>query len=123
KGAVEQLVGTLGDGSPLVARLRRLPGDGRAAVDKALIEGRTTGESARQVASRMRDAFGGNLTDAMRVARTEMLRAYRESSRATYQANSRLIVGWQWLSARQPRTCPVCWALDGQIFPLEKPLG
>lgn len=122
-GAVANLVGALGDGSPLNRLLRQLPGDGRREIERALIEGVTLGENPRKIARRMRDALGGNLTRALRIARTEQIRAYCEASRATYQANSDLVAGWQWLSARQTRTCASCWALDGQIFPTEKPLG
>lgn len=124
RGAVEQVVGTLADGSPLARLLGKLPGEGRAAVEQALIEGVTLGENPRKVARRVRDAFGGSLTRALRVARTEQLRAYRESSRATWQENEDRVAGWQWLSARQPgRTCASCWAMHGQIFPLDTPLG
>lgn len=123
-GAVEQIVGTLGDGSPLGSLLLKLPGDGKEAVSKALVEAIALGENPRKTARRVRDAFGGNLTRALRVARTEQLRAYRESTRATYEANSDRVAGWQWLSARQPgRTCASCWAMDGQIFETKEPLG
>jgi SPP1 gp7 family putative phage head morphogenesis protein len=122
-GAVANLVGTLGNGSPLRSLLQQLPGDGRQQIEQALIEGVTLGENPRKFARRMQDALGGNLTRAMTIARTEQLRAYREASRATYSANADLVSGWQWLSARQTRTCASCWALDGQIFPVEKPLG
>ncbi|MBL8186577.1 MAG: minor capsid protein [Acidobacteria bacterium] len=122
-GAVASLVGALGDGSPLRRLLQQLPGDGRREIERALIEGVTLGENPRKVARRMRDALGGNLTRALRIARTEQIRAYREASRATYRENSDLVTGWQWLSARQTRTCASCWAMDGQIFPVETPLG
>lgn len=124
RGASEQIAGFLADGSPLARLLGQLPKDGREDVARALAEGVTLGENPRKVASRVRDAFGGNLTRALTVTRTEMLRAYRESSRATWAENEDRVAGWQWLSARQPgRTCASCYAMDGQIFPVAEPMG
>lgn len=123
KGAVEQIAGTLGDGSPLARLLAKLPKQAGAAVGQALVDGVALGENPVKVARRVRDAFGGNLTRAMRVTRTEMIRAYRESTRATYDANSDRVMGWQWLSARSLRTCAACWALDGQTFDTKQPMG
>lgn len=122
RGAVESLVGTLGDGSPLKGLLKQLPDDGRQQIEKALIEGVTLGENPRKVATRMREALGGNLTRALRIARTEQVRAYREASRATYRANSDVVSGWEWVASKSQRTCLNCLSRDGQFYELEKPL-
>jgi SPP1 gp7 family putative phage head morphogenesis protein len=122
KGALQTIVGSFSDGSPLHSLFRNLPNEGLAKIQQALIEGIATGQGPRVVARKMREAFGGNLDRALRVARTEQIRAYREATRETYQRNADVITGWQWLSARQTRTCPVCWAMDGQIFPLDTPM-
>ena len=120
--AVENLVGALADGSPLKKVLRKYGRENAAAIEKALIEGVTLGENPRKVARRMREAFGGNLTDALREARTVQVRAYREASRQNYQANSDRIAGWIWVSSKSLRTCLACLSKDGQFYPLEKPL-
>lgn len=50
---------------------------------------------------------------ALRISRTEMLRAYREATRRNYQANGDIVPGWRWLCAKQPRTCAARLAMDG----------
>lgn len=119
--AVENLVGALADGSPLKKVLRKYGRENAAVIEKTLIEGVTLGENPRKVARRMREAFGGNLTDALRVARTEQVRAYREASRQNYQANSDRVAGWIWVSSKSLRVCLACLSKDGQFYPLEKP--
>lgn len=121
--SLEYIVGALGDGSPLRDVLNRYGAATAQAIERSLIEGMVAGENPRKIARRISPALGRFRYEASRIARTETLRAYRESARATYQANSDIISGWQWLSARSLRTCPTCWGMDGQIFPLEKPQG
>jgi hypothetical protein len=77
RGAVEDLVGFLADGSPLRELLDELPNAAGAAVRSALIAGVATGQGARQIARRIRGELGGNLTRALTISRTEVLRAYR----------------------------------------------
>ncbi len=61
----------------------------------------------------IRGRLGGNLVRALRISRTEMLRAYREATRRNYQANGDIVAGWRWLCAKQARTCAACLAMDG----------
>lgn len=58
----------------------------------------------------------------MRLARTETLRAYRAATHETYLANSDIVEGWYWLSARNMRTCAMCWAMDGTFHKPEDTL-
>lgn len=120
-GAVVNLVGVLGDGSPLNKLLRQLPDDGRRQIEQALIEGVTLGENPRQVATRMREALGGNLTRALRIARTESLRAYRLASEANWKSSG-LVESKQRICAKSLRTCAACLALDGAIYPIDAEL-
>jgi len=57
------------------------------------------------------------------MARTEMLRVYRDTTLETYRANARLVKAWRWSSALQDSTCPVCWAMHGQVFPLAEKMA
>jgi SPP1 gp7 family putative phage head morphogenesis protein len=117
KGAVEQLVGTLADGSPLKDLLDQLgPAASQAARD-ALVTGLATGQGVRATARNARAALGGNMARALTITRTETLRSYREASRRTYEANADVLDGWIWHSARGTRTCAFCWALHGRVFP------
>ncbi len=120
--ALEYLVGTLGDGSPLMERLRHLPESAREDVRRALTEGLAEGAGPGAMARRMRQALGGNLDRALTIARTESLRAYRQAQIASFQANRDLITEWEWSCSFSRRTCLNCLALDGKLFPIERPV-
>jgi hypothetical protein len=120
--ALANLVGSLQPGNVLADYLAGLgSGMGQMVADK-LIEGLATGLGAMQIAREIRAAFGANLTSALRTARTEPLRAYREASRQVYQANSDIVGGWIWRSARNERTCGACFAMDGSEHTLDEQL-
>lgn len=121
KAAVENLVGALGDGSPLRGVLGRYGIEGAAVIERELIAGLVAGEPIAKVARRMRGAVGGNLDKALQIARSETLRAYRNASLKNGQANAEYLSGWEWVASKSARTCLACTALDGQFFPLEKP--
>lgn len=123
RAAVEQMVGMAGDGAPLGDWLGVLGADAKKRATDALVEGLMLGQGPEAVARRMRDALGGNMARALTIARTETLRAYREATRATYAANSDVVQGWRWASARNDRTCAACWAMDGKVFETDTPMG
>lgn len=122
--AVETLLGFLAEGSPLDTWLR---GFGEAAAKragKALTESIALGFSPRDLAQVLRGQVGLPLTDALRVARTAQINAYREASRATYVANSRLVPTWTWVSALDPAgTCMACVARHGSVHPVSERLN
>jgi SPP1 gp7 family putative phage head morphogenesis protein len=120
--ATEDLVGFLTDGSPLRMLLDGLGEETSAGVQRALLVGLATGQNPRNIARLVRQAFGVPLSRALTISRTEVLRAYRESTRRTYQQNRHIIRGWRWLAAHQPRTCPACLAMDGSIHALDERL-
>ncbi|MCE5209845.1 MAG: phage head morphogenesis protein [Chloroflexi bacterium] len=118
--AFENLVGFLQDGSPLSSLLNELPGEAGKLVADGLQNGLLLGWNPKRTADSIREALGGNLARALRIARTETLRSYREATRQTYQANSDMVKGWRWSSARNERTCAACWVLDGSIHSLDE---
>lgn len=123
KEALDHLVGTLADGSPLRTLLRQLPGEAGEAFAQALVAGVARGENPRRIAAEVRRAMGGNLARALTIARTEVLRSYRESTRLGYAANADIVKGWTWHSALQPRrTCAACWAMHGTVHPVDQRL-
>jgi phage putative head morphogenesis protein, SPP1 gp7 family len=89
----------------------------------ALIAGIALGEHPTRVARRLRDALNISLGRANTIARTEMLRTYRETHRRWYDANSRVVKGWVWHSALGRNTCAACWAMHGKEFALKVPMG
>jgi len=121
-GAVQQLAGFLADGSSLRALLDELGRVASEGVRMALLAGLGTGQGPRQIARAVRREMGGDLVRALRISRTEVLRSYREASRATYQANKDVVEGWIWHSALQANTCAACWAMHGTFHRLDETL-
>ncbi len=119
---IEQLIGTLQDGSPLRELLDALGPAASEQIRRELVSGIALGQNPRVIARRVRDALNGNRVRAELIARTEMLRAYREASRASYLANRDVLSGWVWHSALDERTCVMCWAMHGTEHTLEERL-
>lgn len=118
--AVQGVIGFTADGSPLRALLDALgPAAGQAVRDE-LISGVALGVHPTQIARRVKAALGDNLVRALRISRTETLRAYREATFLSYQANDQVLDGWVWLSAATARTCAACWGLHGTVHPLSE---
>jgi len=121
-GALEQLVGILQDGSPLRDLLDVLGPMASEQVRKELVSGLALGLNPRDVARRIRDVLDGNRIRAETIARTEMLRAYREATRQSYLANRDVVKGWLWHCARDERVCSMCWAMHGTEHTLDERL-
>lgn len=102
-----------------------LSDEAAASMRRELIRGVVTGSNPRTVAGRMvartEGVFNGGLTRAMTIARTEMLDAGRAAGMLSDQANADVLVGWVWLASLSGRTCPACWGMHGQEFPLDVP--
>jgi SPP1 gp7 family putative phage head morphogenesis protein len=120
--AVEIMVGMNQPGSALARLLSSILKQGAADAQNALEQGILLGYGPRKVAAQIRDALGIQLTRALNISRTEMLRAYREAAHESFMANQNVVKGWRWMSAADSRTCPACFAKHGKSFPLEERL-
>lgn len=109
----------------ITAQTRLLSSDAQAALRRELVRGIELGtnpnEAARQMLARVNGAFEGGLTRAVNVVRTEMLDAYRTTSRYAHDANADVLDGWTWLATLDGRACPSCWAMHGTTHPLSQP--
>jgi hypothetical protein len=93
-------------------------------VGDLILAGVAEGKNPRQVAAEIRRYIGGvPLADALRISRTTQAYSMREASRAMYQANADVVLGWEWSSSLDGRTCLSCLAQHGKRFSLETPLG
>lgn len=121
--AVEAIAGTMGDGGNV--RNYLLETLTKATVDhvgNALVEGIGGGLGPREVARMAAQASGLGLTRAATIARTEMLRAYRESQRQRWE-QSGLVHMYRRTAAQNPRTCLGCIVMDGTVFPISEELA
>ena len=103
-----------------------LDGFGPYAADvarQALAVGVASGMHPNLIARRLKDALGVPFHRAATIARTEVLRGYREATREFYRANSHTVTGWIWHCALNGHTCACCWAMHGRIFDFDTPMG
>lgn len=70
----------------------------------------------------LQKSAGQALTDALRMARTSQLWAYRESSRSIYVANQDVVTGWYWSAELDSDTCMSCVAQHGTFHTLDEQL-
>ena len=117
-GAVDDLIGKLQDGSPLKSLLHTLAPQAVQSVSQKLISGLVQGNNPKVVARQVKDDLGVSLTRAQTITRTEMIGSYRNANLRTYRANSDVVGSWQWVASLGSRTCPMCIAMSGRIFPI-----
>lgn len=107
----------------LYARLSELTGAAVDSVIKAIIDGVAKGLNPRTIAPLIMDAFGGGLTDALRMMRTLQLYSYREAARANYLETNGIVTGWVWFAELDADVCMSCVAMHGTIHELEEVLN
>jgi SPP1 gp7 family putative phage head morphogenesis protein len=118
--AIDALVGFASDGSPLKDLFVSLAPEAAEAARDTLLTGLALGHGPEVIAGGLRDTLGVPLTRALRISRTETMRAYREATHQTMEANAEFTAGWYWQASGGSRTCPVCWAMDGTFHLLSE---
>jgi hypothetical protein len=111
--ALRNLIGFASDGSPISDLYAQVATDTGMDMHQALINGLASGDNPRTVAATFSALSGMAKARTETIARTEMLRAMRESSRQSFAANPAVVTGWTWVAACDARTCPACWAMHG----------
>ncbi len=118
--AIEQMAGNMADGSPIRSYfLANLHTETVERMAQTLVAGIAQGKNPREVARLMVDAGGIGHERALLIARTEMMRAWRETQNLLYHQTD-YVTGWQWVATADRRTCPTCLMLDGRIFPVNQ---
>lgn len=115
------ILGHLAPGGPLRDLLGSLALGAVQAAEDAILQGVILGKGSAWITRNLAKALDVPRWRAETIARTEALRAYRETSRLTYQ-KSNVVGTWVWTAALDRRTCPACLALHGQEFSLEENL-
>lgn len=100
-----------------------------ARVKRALTLSMINGESMAQAQRRLRDELGiqtdrrkgfkRNFYQTLLLARTEIIRASNLGALTIYEQNQDILRGWEWVSARDERVCPICGARDGKVYGFE----
>lgn len=117
KDAAQITAGFAGNGAPLGQLLQRDYGDLGVKITDALVEGVALGKGAFATAKDMRDIMGKEAyTRSVRIARTEINRAYRIANADQY-AKSGVVTKVLRLCAKQANTCLACLMMDGDEVP------
>lgn len=119
---LEHLIGFASDGSPLSDLLLEIGADAKQVIMDALASGVAQGKNPREMARAIAGQLDITHNRALAIARTEPMRAGRESARQNYAANADVVEGWTWLSAADERTCAGCWAMHGSTHSLDETL-
>jgi hypothetical protein len=115
--AVADLVGALGDGSPLDQLLIDIVPDSKQIFYDTLVDGVARGIGPEALGRALAQATELPLHRAMTISRTETMRAYRSASLRSMAANSDILSGWQW-SCAPSGACLACQGKDGHVYPL-----
>jgi len=120
---LNELAGVLSPDSPVSKLLDSLGATTAQVAKSTLFAGIAAGVNPKVVARQLRRTAGYSVVRARTIARTEMLRAYRQATLETYRENDDIVSGWIWVAALSIRTCAACLALHGKQFPLEEDFG
>lgn len=105
---LRSLIGFTANGSPLRELFDRMGPEVSQLIHDGLIQGVTLGWNPERIARQLRTHFARGLSQALTTCRTEVMRAYREGTRAAYLENDDILTGWVWNAACTPRTCAMC---------------
>lgn len=121
--AISNIVGATQAGSPLADLFAGFGQEAATNAAGVLHRAIILGDNPRAIAGQMQQALGVSHARALTIARTEMLRAYRDAAMETYRANDDVVGGWIWSAALSARTCPACLAMNGTKHPLSEQFG
>lgn len=118
--AAEAFVGFAGDGSPLAKVFRKIGPDTAADMEAVLFKGIGLGKNPLATGRELRQAASLSSLRAQTIARTETIRAYRETQHLTLNENTDVLEGWVWTASKSMRTCAACLAMDGTFHRTEE---
>lgn len=86
-------------------------------LEKTFLQGVVRGQNPRKIADEMQKNMGGAYYRCERLARTEMIHSWNESTLASYRDYG--VERYQFVCGLDERTCPECGELDGQVFEIK----
>ena len=114
KREVRIMTGMLSENSPLAELLSESWPQMESGIQQALLAGIGTGQGADWVAREMAKAVDIPRKRALLIARTEVIRAYRQANLETMRS-SRAVKGYRRLCFK-PTACAACLMLDGEYY-------
>lgn len=118
--AVENAVGMMGDGSPIMSYYEEQLAPAVAErIKREVIKAAAVGTDFATIARRLTEAGKIPRHRALTMARTEVNRVRRETKRQIYEEHSDVFSGWEWVASHSVRTCAACLAQDGKVYKLQ----
>jgi len=114
--ALDWMIGNSLEGGRLYDLLARSYPATVEKITTTLIESVAKGRNPMETARLIKEDMAGNLSRALRVARTETMMAYREASRLQ-MATSGLVKEWE--RVEQDDACDFCKSENGKRYPVE----
>lgn len=113
-GELEVLTGQPLGGKRWADRLNDAVMDSEERVRDILDDGITYGVSTDTLARDLAGEIGYSLSRAETLARTELSRVQNEAAKLSYEANSDVLQGWQFVAAIDDRICDACLSIDAK---------
>lgn len=114
--AVEYLTGRVRYGKA-AEKFITTPREAAGAVTDALVGGLGSGAHPYVVAAAIQRAADVTAYSAQRIARTEMLTAYRAANLDAMRASG-VVTMWRWEASLDDRCCAICWTMHGTLTPV-----
>lgn len=118
--ALENMVGLTAAGTPLATLFDGIGPEAGMQMTNALMKGLALGKSPAEVARWMVQATDIVPNRAIRIARSETLRAYRTATQAQF-AESQIVQGYYRVASKSRRTCLGCLVADGAFVEIDVP--
>lgn len=119
--AIAKLMEASMNGTPLGDLLTARFGEHMEDALAMLVDGVAQGINPREIARRMVKELGPLADNALTIARTESLKAYRLATNEAYRLSG-IVKQYKRVSARNARTCMACLMDDGAVYNIDVPL-
>lgn len=122
EGAVNETVrNTLINGSTIQETVTRFVADFDGKVTDQLRMGINNGETISELTQRVRGVINTKGNNAQTIARTVQTAVSAEIREETFDNNSNVVKGYEWVSVLDTRTSDICKSLDGEVYMLDDP--
>ena len=113
---IKNFIGKSKEGTPLFELLKASYPETVTQLTDTLLRGIALGYNPEKTARLMAEDMSGNLTRAFRIARTEQMNVFRQTS--TMQMQEAGLKEWEWLAEED--ACEDCASQNGKRFPLDE---
>lgn len=118
--ALAQITALAQPGGPLNQILENAYPMAADALTKQLVSNIGRGKNPRAIlAFARKQGLVAGLDHILLVSRDQSVRAFRQASVLSYR-NDPDVIAYKRMAARQTRTCPMCLALDGTLYPTDE---